>query len=92
MRAPNVMAIVVTEAPLIEGRFAAAAHDFNFAVDPAAEKYPGGAANARCYEVVLANGAMPRPELARTLRTELGSLYPETIVYDLDLAQVRLSV
>jgi hypothetical protein len=83
MRAPNVMAIVVTEAPLSEVRFAAAAHDFNFAVEPAAENYPGGAATARCYEVILlADGAPPRPDVARTLRTELCSLYPGTIVYD----------
>ena len=82
MPALKIMALVVTEAPLDEVRAAVAAHDFSLAVNPAAE-HPVPAASACCYEVVLANGTLPRPNVARTLRSELGILWPGTIVYDL---------
>ena len=81
MHASKIMAVVVTEAPLDEVRAAAAAHDFSFAIEPAAE-HSGAAPGAHCYEVILANGAVPRPGVARTLLAELRGLYPETIVYD----------
>jgi hypothetical protein len=82
MRTPKIMAVVVTEAPLVEVRFAAAAHDFNFVVELAPEQLPARTARARRYEVALADGAAPRPELARTLREQLLSLWPGTIVYE----------
>jgi hypothetical protein len=82
MRAQKITAVVVTQAPPTEVRFAAAAHDFCFAVEPAAAQYPVGTASARCYQGVLANGAVPRPNIARTVLAEL-SLWSGTIVYDL---------
>ena len=86
MPAPKVMAVVVTEAPLDEVRAAVAAHDFSLSVKPAAG-HPVPTAIGCCYEVVLANGSLPRPNVARTLRSELGILWPGTIVYDLALSR-----
>ena len=60
------MAVVVTEAPLDEVRAAVAAHDFSFEVEPTEVQYPAG--RGQLYEVVLANGTEPRPDIARTLR------------------------
>ena len=78
MHAPKLMAVVVTEAPLDEVRLAAAAHDFSFEVEPADVQYPVG--NGHLYEVLHSNDAEPRPNVARTLRAELGGLWPGTIV------------
>jgi hypothetical protein len=83
MRAQRIMAVVVTEAPLDEVRAAAAAHDFSFEISPAKVQYPAATAIARCYEVLLAPGTVPRPNIALTLLAELSSLWPGTIVYDL---------
>ena len=80
MPSPKVMAVVVTEAPLDEVRAAAAAHDFSLAVEPADEPHAAGAPSARRYEVILANGTVPRPNVARTLLAELSSLWPATII------------
>jgi len=80
--APKIMAIVVTEAPLDEVRFAAAAHDFSFTVELAEVQRQAGSGSARLYDVILANDTVPRPNVERTLRAELCSLWPGTIVYE----------
>jgi hypothetical protein len=41
-------------------------------------QYPVG--NGHLYEVLHSNDAEPRPNVARTLRAELGGLWPGTIV------------
>ena len=77
MRAPKVMAVVVTEAPLDEVRAAVASHDLSFEVEQTQVQYSDG--GGHLYEVIHANGTEPRPDVARTLREEL-RLWPGTIV------------
>ena len=68
----KIIAFVVTDAPLTEVRFAAAAHDFSLVVEPAPDSCR--------YDVILADDVTPRPNLARTLRMELSRLWPGTVV------------